>query len=85
MGLPIIMKLLGNVALASLTALASQAAIAQTVFTDAVPIASVIPSSAGNVIVGATVTTNANPAACPNAGFLLMLTMQVLQICMPLF
>ncbi len=65
------MKLFKKAMVVSLMMIASQAAVAVTVFTDAVLVSSVIPSAAGNVIVGATVTTNANPASCPNAGFLL--------------
>jgi len=65
------MKFLTKTALISAILLASPAVLAQSVFTDSVTVDSVIPSSAGNVIVGVSVTTNANPANCPNNGFLL--------------
>lgn len=65
------MKLFNKAAIAATTMLISNITFGATVFTDAVEVSSVIPSNAGNVIVGATVTTNANPASCTNAGFLL--------------
>ena len=67
------MKLIKKASLGAVVtvALFSNVAFGQSVFTDAVTVDSVIPSNAGNVLVGASATTNANPASCTNAGFLL--------------
>lgn len=61
-------------AVAVVTMLTANAAFGATVFTEAVPVTSVIPSSAGSVIIGAAPTTNPNPFNCPNAGYLLVPT-----------
>lgn len=67
------MKIRTKIIIATAMLFGFNIASAQTVFTSpAVPVASVIPSSAGSVIVGTTgITANDNPAACPNAGFLI--------------
>lgn len=65
------MKLINKTAIFASAMIISNVALATVFTTPAVKVTSVIPSSAGSVIVGATgITANANPASCPNAGFL---------------
>ena len=66
------MKLIKKSAIFTSAMIISNVAFATVFTTPAVNVASVIPSSAGSVIVGANgITANANPASCPNAGFLI--------------
>jgi len=65
------MKFVKKAIVITFAALTSQAAIAQSAFTDSVTVTSVIPSSGGNVVIGASPTVNPNPAGCTFNGFVL--------------